>query len=60
MIMSGAWMASLPARTDAAGPGLAGQGGGHLPGCYADLDGVELAVAVAGRGHQERTGHDNS
>jgi gamma-butyrobetaine dioxygenase len=33
--------------------GFTGQGGRHLQGCYADLDGVESAVAVAGREHQE-------
>jgi len=37
-------MASLPARAHAAGlPAV------WLRGCYADLDGVESAVAVAGR-----------
>ena len=31
------------------------------PACYADLDGVESAVAVAGREREKgRTGHDNS
>ncbi|HTT52441.1 MAG TPA: TauD/TfdA family dioxygenase [Streptosporangiaceae bacterium] len=33
--------------------GFAGQGGRHLQRCYADLDGVESAVAVAGHEHQE-------
>ena len=33
--------------------GFTGQGGRHLQGCYADLDGVESAVAVAGREQQE-------
>jgi len=40
--------------------GFTGQGGRHLQGCYADLDGVESAVAVAGRARERkgRTGHD--
>ena len=40
--------------------GFTGQGGRHLQGCYADLDGVESAVAVAGRASERkgRTGHD--
>lgn len=38
--------------------GFTGQGGRHLQGCYADLDGVESAVAVAGRGRQK--GKDRS
>ena len=29
--------------------GFASRGSRHLPGCYADLDGIESAVAVAGR-----------
>ena len=33
--------------------GFTGQGGRHLQGCYADLDGVESAVAVAGRAQQK-------
>jgi Taurine catabolism dioxygenase TauD, TfdA family/Gamma-butyrobetaine hydroxylase-like, N-terminal len=33
--------------------GFTGPGGRHLQGCYADLDGVESAVAVAGREQQE-------
>ncbi len=46
-------MVSPPARADAAGrTGFTGQGGRHLQGCYADLDGVESAVAVAGRGEK--------
>ena len=41
----------LHART-----GFASSGRRHLQGCYADLDGIESAVAVAGRGDQpERT-----
>jgi hypothetical protein len=32
-----------------AGTGFAGGGRRHLQGCYADLDGVESAVAVGGR-----------
>jgi len=42
MIMNGARMASPPAPRRR-----------HLLGCYADLDGVEPAVAVAGREQQE-------
>ena len=38
--------------------GFTGQGGRHLQGCYADLDGVESAVAVAGRARQK--GKDRS
>jgi gamma-butyrobetaine dioxygenase len=38
--------------------GFTGQGGRHLQGCYADLDGVESAVAVAGRPQQK--GKDRS
>jgi len=37
----------LHART-----GFASSGRRHLQGCYADLDGIESAVAVAGRGDQ--------
>ena len=41
----------LHART-----GFASSGRRHVQGCYADLDGIESAVAVAGRGDQpERT-----
>jgi hypothetical protein len=76
MIMNGARMASLPAHTGAAGlpavwlrhncrcaaclDPVTGQGGRHLQGCYADLDGVESAVAVAGHASERkgRTGHD--
>jgi gamma-butyrobetaine dioxygenase len=44
----------LHART-----GFASSGSRHLQGCYADLDGIESAVAVAGRGDQpERTRKD--
>lgn len=44
----------LHART-----GFASSGRRHLQGCYADLDGIESAVAVAGRGDQpERTRKD--
>ena len=32
--------------------GFASSGRRHLQGCYADLDGIESAVAVAGRGDQ--------
>jgi gamma-butyrobetaine dioxygenase len=38
--------------------GFTGQGGRHLQGCYADLDGVESAVAVAGR--EREKGKDRS
>lgn len=44
----------LHART-----GFTSNGSRHLQGCYADLDGIESAVAVAGRGDQpERTRKD--
>lgn len=33
--------------------GFTGQGGRRLQGCHADLDGVESAVAVAGRAQQK-------
>ncbi len=41
----------LHART-----GFSSNGPRHLQGCYADLDAVESAVAVAGRDHTEKDG----
>ena len=38
--------------------GFTGPGGRHLQGCYADLDGVESAVAVAAR--EREKGKDRS
>jgi gamma-butyrobetaine dioxygenase len=39
--------------------GFASSGSRHVQGCYADLDGIESAVAVAGRADQpERTRKD--
>lgn len=35
--------------------GFTGQGGRHLQGCHADVDGVESAVAVAGREREKGT-----
>jgi hypothetical protein len=53
LIMNGAWMASLPARAHATDlPAV------WLRDCYADLDGVESAVAVAGR--EREKGKDRS